>query len=114
MTWSAGLQPWLRPYAEALVSYGGSNVTVSSVYRSYSKQLELRNRWEAYRAQGYTSQEIGERFGLWTPALPGRSKHQQGRAFDVSGPKEWLTWLGAVWKSWGGRWWESDPVHFEA
>lgn len=113
MTWSAGLQPWLRPYAEALVSYAGSNVTVSSVFRSYSHQLELWTRYQNYRAQGYSPAEIAERFGLFTPAPPGRSKHQFGLAFDVSGPPEWLAWLGAVWTSWGGRWSERDRVHFE-
>jgi hypothetical protein len=113
MAWQDGLQPWLRPYAVALVSYGGSNVTVSSVYRSYSRQLELWNRWNAYREQGYSSEEIADRFGLFTPLPPGRSKHQYGLAFDVSGPPEWLAWLGAVWNSWGGRWNPGDRVHFE-
>jgi len=99
------LQPWLYPWAAALVraaqSYGGS---LSSVRRSYSEQLQL---YENYR-RGLSRY----------PALPpGRSLHQVGRAFDIAAPDRVLRWLGRVWESWGGRWGGrdgTDPIHFEA
>lgn len=93
-----GLQPWLRPYAEYLLGhlkpYG---VTVTSVYRSYTKQLEL---WHARASNPYPV------------APPGCSQHNLGLAWDMVGPPEVLEWAGAVWTSWGGDWTARDPIHF--
>jgi LAS superfamily LD-carboxypeptidase LdcB len=74
-------------------------VRVTSVYRSYSEQLQL---WLNRARNPY-------------PVLPpGQSMHNLGRAFDVVGPDRVLEAAGAAWNSWGGRWSSSDPIHFEA
>lgn len=46
-------------------------------------------------------------------APPGRSKHNYGLAWDMTGDRELLRQAGQLWVSWGGRWFESDPIHFE-
>jgi hypothetical protein len=99
VSWSRGLQPWLRPHAEALVSHLRGQVRVTNTYRSRSQQLYL---WNNRHRNPYPV------------APPGTSKHEQGRAWDMVGPPEVLQWAGKVWRSWGGRWFESDPIHFEA
>lgn len=97
-SWSTGLQPWLRPYAEYLVSlYPGLRVT--STYRSYSEQLNL---W------------LNRERNPYPVAPPGQSYHQYGRAFDVVGPREVMFQLGAIWRSWGGTWGPGDFIHFQA
>lgn len=110
----AGLQPWLKPYAEWLVAYGGSSVRVTSGYRSMQRQRELYQRWLALRQRGYTNEQIAEKYGLFTPAPPGASWHNYGRAFDLSAPPNLLRQLGGVWRSMGGGWWPADPIHFQA
>jgi len=97
--WTDGLQPPLRPYAERLVQLASGRVHVTSVYRSYSDQLKL---WLTRSSNPFPV------------APPGRSYHQYGRAFDVVGDAQLLAQLGAVWKSWGGTWSPSDPIHFQA
>lgn len=99
MSFSNSLQPWLAPYAEALVQFGGRSVRVTSVYRSYSDQLRLY---------------LNRARNPYPVAPPGRSYHQYGRAFDVVGPSEILHQLGAIWQSWGGTWNPSDEIHFQA
>ena len=94
----SGLQPWLRPFAESLLQRAPGAV-VTSVYRSYSEQLKLwRNRSK----------------NPYPVAPPGQSWHQYGRAFDVAAPRPVLEQLGATWRSWGGTWSSSDPIHFQA
>lgn len=104
MSWSSGLQPWLQPYAEALVSYGAPyGVKVTSAYRSPTQQAQLY----ANRANN-----------PYPVAKPGTSYHEFGRAWDMVGPPEVLQWLGATWESWGGTWGgrfhNQDPIHFQA
>jgi antirestriction protein ArdC len=100
MTSLTGLQPWLRPYGEALLRAASTHpVRVTSVYRSYSDQLLL---W------------LNRSRNPYPVAPPGRSWHQYGRAFDVAGPPAVLEQLGAIWRSWGGTWSESDNIHFQA
>jgi len=96
--WESGLQDWLQPYAAALVGYG-QDVRVTSVYRSYSDQLRL---W------------LNRANNPYPVAPPGQSWHQYGRAFNLSARPEELARLGAIWLSWGGDWWPSDPIHFQA
>ena len=94
-----GLEPWLRPYAEALVQLGGAQVSVTSARRTWGQQLRLwLNRWR----------------NPYPVAPPGQSYHEYGRAFDLAGPPELLHRLGAVWRSWGGTWYPSDQIHFQA
>lgn len=72
--------------------------------RSSSEQLEL-----------YERSLLGG--SPYPAAPPGRSLHEQGRAFDMVGPPQLLAAFGRVWESWGGRWGGrdgSDPIHFEA
>jgi hypothetical protein len=94
-----GLQPWLTPWAERLLALGGGRVRVTSTYRSWSDQYQL---WNSRRTNPYPV------------APPGRSYHQYGRAFDLSGDPRLLAWLGAVWRSWGGTYSSTDPIHFQA
>jgi hypothetical protein len=92
------LAPWLKPYAVGLKEYF-PDLTVTSVYRSYSQQLELyRNR----------------KNNPYPVAPPGSSYHQYRRAFDMVGDRERLEWAGTIWKAWGGQWSASDPIHFQA
>lgn len=93
-----GLQPWLRPYAEYLVRHF-PELRVTSVYRSYSEQLTL---W------------LNRSRNPYPVAPPGQSWHEYGRAWDMSGPVSSLKRAGAVWRSWGGTWSESDTIHFQA
>jgi len=95
-----GLQPWLSPYADWLVSRA-PEVHVTSTYRSYSAQLQL---W------------LTRSTNPFPVAPPGRSYHEYGRAFDVVGPPATLYALGAVWERMGGTWGGriGDPIHFQA
>lgn len=97
-TWTNGLQPFLRPYAERLLQLA-PGLRVTSTYRSYSDQLQLY---------------LNRANNPYPVAPPGRSYHQYGRAFDLSGDPRVLEALGAVWKSWGGSWSSSDRIHFQA
>jgi hypothetical protein len=101
---TAGLQPWLKPYADWLVSYGaqrGMAPRVTSTYRSWETQRRLYASWRAGQSE-------------FPAAPPGRSWHQYGRAFDmVTSPMSRLSELGDVWRRMGGRWYPSDPIHFE-
>lgn len=93
----SGLDPALRPFAQRLVAMF-PELVVTSVFRSYSDQLALWN--ERHR-------------NPFPVAPPGSSKHERGLAWDMTGPPDRLREAGRVWRSWGGRWFESDPIHFE-
>lgn len=93
-----GLQPWLRPYAKALLEQF-PGLTITSVFRSYSEQLAL------YRKR---------RTNPYPVAPPGRSYHGFGRAWDMVGDSATLRRAGAVWNSWGGTWSVRDEIHFQA
>jgi len=111
----SGLQPWLRPWANALLVVAhraGYSVHVASVRRSWSSQARL---YRAYlRNQRADPGGVGVRY--LPAAAPGHSLHQLGRAFDLNGDERALTYLGRVWRAWGGRYGgpNKDPVHFEA
>lgn len=92
------LEPWLAPHAKRLLGMF-PRLVVNSVYRSYSEQVALWNN----RANN-----------VYPVAPPGRSWHQYRRAFDLGGPESLLRQAGAVWRSWGGTWNESDVIHFQA
>lgn len=74
-------------------------ITITSVYRSRTKQLELWNN---------------RHNNPFPVAPPGRSYHEYRRAWDMTGPAHVLAWAGRVWRSWGGTWSERDPIHFQA
>ena len=92
-----GLQPWLRPYAEALIQHF-RGLQVTSVYRSKTEQRRL---WNARHRNPYPV------------APPGRSLHEHGLAWDMVGPDHVLEEAGRVWNSWGGQWSSKDRIHFE-
>lgn len=97
MSWSSGLRPWLRPYAEALVSYF-PGLRVTSVYRSRTEQMRLwRNRAN----------------NPYPVAPPGSSRHEYRLAWDMVGPIEQLRQAGRIWNAAGGHWSEHDAIHFE-
>lgn len=104
-----GLNPVLQFYGEALIAWAndqGYSPRVTSTYRSYAQQSRLYQKYLTALEQGAPTLPA---------APPGTSKHEQGLAFDlVTTPYEALWTLGQVWNSWGGRWFSSDPVHFEA
>jgi LAS superfamily LD-carboxypeptidase LdcB len=104
------LQPWLRPAAEWLVAAARDYdpaVTVTSARRTFVEQSRLYRAWKEGRSS-------------LPAAPPGRSMHQLGRAFDVVRrgidpfSDDLLPQMGAAWIAMGGRWFSSDPVHFEA
>lgn len=102
MSWANELEPWLKPWAELLVSYFPT-LKVTSVYRSPTKQLELWNN----RANN-----------PYPVARPGTSWHEYRRAWDMVGPAQDLELAGRTWETWGGTWGgrfhTADPIHFQA
>jgi hypothetical protein len=95
----SGLQPWLRPYAEYLHRHF-PRLKVTSVYRSYSEQVELY---------------VNRHRNPFPVAPPGQSYHNYGRAWDMVGSREDLKRAGRIWQNWGGTWGgERDPIHFQA
>lgn len=96
------LHPALRQYATALLRLGGARVKLTSVRRTRGVQAKLYRDYLAGRSK-------------YPAAPPGRSMHELGRAFDVTGPPALLKKLGFIWESWGGRWGGrfGDPIHFE-
>lgn len=97
MSWDSGLQPWLRPYAKALVGYF-PGLRITSVKRSRTDQIRL-----------YANRHNNP----YPVAPPGRSKHEVGLAWDMVGPPDVLRAAGATWNSWGGHWSPVDEIHFE-
>lgn len=102
----SALQPWLRPYAEQLValapSAGARTVRITSVRRSKAQQQQLYKNYLAGRSS-------------FPAAPPGRSKHEFGLAWDmVTEPFSVLHTLGNWWRSAGGEWSSTDPIHFAA
>jgi LAS superfamily LD-carboxypeptidase LdcB len=79
----------------------GATVRVTSTLRSRAAQAQLYANYLAGKSQ--------------YPALPpGTSMHELGRAFDiVTTPYSALFTLGPLWKSAGGGWDPSDPIHFQ-
>ncbi|HTD71866.1 MAG TPA: hypothetical protein VK647_15565 [Gemmatimonadales bacterium] len=75
---------------------------VSSVRRTWREQVTLYNAWLRGESK-------------YPAAPPGRSLHEQGRAFDVVADDKTLARMGGVWESVGGRWGGrfDDPIHFE-
>lgn len=95
------LEPWLQPYARWFtnyLAYLGQRPRVTSVYRSIDQQALLYQRY----LRGQSKLPV---------APPGRSKHNVRLALDVVTKHPELA--GEIWKKMGGRWWASDPVHFE-
>jgi len=105
VSWSDGLLPGLRDAAQQLFAAGqrvDPTLRVTSARRSRAEQSRLYRRYLAGQSR-------------FPAAPPGRSLHETGRAWDMYTTRgEVLEWLGRTWISWGGRWYRSDPIHFEA
>ncbi len=101
----AGLSPYFRPYVEWLLDYAesqGVSVTVVSAHRTPAEQVRAAAQ---ARAAGRPA------------AAPGRSAHQYGLAVDLmageSSRSEEHSWLMAVGRAIGFRFYENDRPHFE-
>lgn len=83
--------------------YNGIPYTITSVRRSRAQQAALYDRY--LRGQN-----------AYPVAPPGTSRHEVGRAMDVTFPgNDWAyEALGAVWRQMGGTWSPSDRIHFHA
>ena len=98
------LEPWLTPWAAALYRVAAPyGAVVTSTRRTPQQQARLYYNYVAGASR-------------YPAAPPGRSMHQQGRAFDLAAPTWLLAELGRIWEEWGGRWGGrgGDPIHFEA
>jgi len=99
------MQPWLAPYLGYLLevlTYNGRRYTITSVRRSREKQQQLWDRFQAGLSK-------------YPAAPPGTSKHELGRALDITSDATTLRQAGAFWESMGGRWGgDVDPIHFQA
>lgn len=104
-----GLHSALRPNAEwalAVANYYGVRPRVTSVYRSWHEQAELRERYEA---------------GIhpYPVARPGTSAHNYGLAWDSVLPEpyasspEWQRWWEAVREAAGFNVPSNDDIHAE-
>jgi len=99
-----GMVPWLAPYAGWLLEvleYNGIPYRVTSVFRSREKQQQLWDRFVA----GIHAYPV---------ARPGTSRHEVGRAMDISVDPFILAQLGAIWQRMGGFWSPKDEIHFSA
>ncbi len=106
MSLFAGLDPRLRPYAQAffdLLREHGANPIVTSTRRSSATQARLYRRYLA---------------GLhpFPVAPPGRSLHEHGLAWDMKLAPGWAEVAGPYWEQMGGTWGGRfrDPIHFDA
>lgn len=94
-------------WASYLSNAVGARIT--STYRSYTEQARLfRLR------QRVLSGELPLSAQPFPVAPPGTSLHEQRRAWDMVAEPAALRAAGQFWISVGGRWNESDPIHFEA
>ena len=97
-----GMDVRLAPYAGALLAVLEANgivYRITSVLRSRAHQEALYARYRAGIHQ-------------FPVAPPGSSLHEVGWAMDVTMPEWVYPQLGAIWRSWGGKWWAADRIHF--
>src|SRR6185436_18316557 len=102
ITLSGAVQPYLNPAAaadmKAAVAASGTNITLSSAYRSVAQQYLLYKWWQAGQCS------------IQAAAAPGKSNHQSGRAIDVPSYNFWISKLQAHGWTWFGS---GDLVHFD-
>lgn len=109
----AGLWEPLRPFAEGPMQWAGRyGVTpqITSVYRSWEKQSQLRKAWESCVARGDAYRTKACRY----PANPpGQSAHNYGWAWDSWVPEDLMPWWVEVRRAFGWTVYENDPIHAE-
>lgn len=107
------LDPRFRPWAQELVALAERlqlRPRVTSTRRSLRAQTALWERW-----QKVLRGELPPSAQPYPVATPGTSSHQLGLAIDVVvQPAGGQQVLGDAWRGWGGKWWPSDPIHYEA
>lgn len=97
-----GLSSFAAGWGERLLAQAREPYRITSTRRSSALQARLYRRYLA---------------GLhpYPVAPPGKSKHEQGLAWDMVASSAELARLGRIWESWGGKWGGRfhDPIHFE-
>lgn len=112
----AGLDPEVRPYAEAAVEsarHYGIPVTVTSTRRTWSEQERLRARWDKCVADGHAYSSDPQLHCQYPANKPGESAHNYGLAWDsVVAPEYQAAWNAIrVWHGW--RVLANDVIHAE-
>jgi len=107
----AGLDAGLRPAAQwclDVAAFYGVPVQVTSVYRSWTAQRELRDRYERCVERG----QVGmTRECRWPANRPGDSAHNYGLAWDSVVPEWAQEWWNAVREVAGFYIPPNDPPH---
>ena len=94
------MQPWAQKLLD-VISQAGAQFTLTSVFRTYKEQEKLYSDYIAGRSK-------------YPAAPPGGSAHEVGMAFDlVLDNASDQVQSGQVWSGWGGKWANSDAIHFE-
>lgn len=108
-----GMHEQLRPYAEyahQLAEAYGIHPTVTSVKRTWEKQLELWNNFQRCKAEGKYPWAEGCRY----PAnQPGDSSHNYGLSWDSWVPAGDMPLWIAIRRYVGFRVPDHDPIHAE-
>lgn len=109
----SGLNPTVREAASwclDVAEYYGIPVTVTSGYRSFAQQQQLRTNFEKCVASG----RFGQGPDCKYPAnRPGESAHNYGLAFDSSVPAEWMPAWTYIRQYAGLHVLPNDPPHAE-
>lgn len=83
------------------------------ILASYFSAAKVRIRISSYRRSHAKQAALYANPQGYPVAVPGRSQHEYGLAADLSvSPKTALSTVGSTWKSMGGYWSETDPIHF--
>lgn len=114
-----GLDPQLRPYADAAMRMAGEyglSPIVTSVLRTMDKQRLLRDNYERCLAAGVQGTDVSFGPGLsckWPANRPGDSAHNYGVAFDSWVPPEQMELWVAIRRHIGWHVPDNDVIHAE-
>lgn len=108
-----GLDPVVREYAEyamrVMEHYTGVRPVVTSTFRSWSEQAELRSKYERCLREG----RFPSRDCPYPANRPGDSSHNWGLSFDSWVPEGNWEWWNYVRQWYGFRVPDNDRVHAE-
>jgi D-alanyl-D-alanine carboxypeptidase len=112
-----GLHPLVRERAELAMAWAqryGLQVTVTSGYRSWAEQTQLRTQYETCLARGERVDPANPNPACRYPANePGDSAHNYGMAWDSWVPEDqWWLWT-YLRRAAGFAVFENDRVHAE-